>query len=609
MRASNKQLSAVTSTARLTLALLIAVSAVSASAKTQTGDSGVEKELKLQVGDEAGNEVKALKTELLVIKSEKKALDQLLHLQTKYANTRMEPEILFRLAELYMRRARSERFFEVHKGDQQIMSFAPTMVKEASEAAEIRKAIAFYVRIQEKYPRFHAMDVVYFNGAYAHQQVGEDNEAEALFQRLIKEQGGSPLIPDAYLSIGEINFKARKYQVALENFKHIREFPQSRVYPYGLYKAAWSYYNLQDAASGMVELEDVIKFGAMVAQKKWDSKLDLRKEALGDLALFYGDTKDSKAAVDYFRAQAMELDASTYIMHLVAIYKRHGRFNDVELVLKELLAKMPTSEAVPQAHEELVWNYDHTKHPAAAATQMEAFNAYCEALPAKVDPKAKKSVSAPRSECSDKIAEISKKLASKWHATWKKFGEPLSGDGAGEMSASAQRAYKLYFKAVSPKDVEVSSVRYAYAELLFARKDYREASESYAMIADYQKSGLQVDAKIAQDARYGAVLSLEKSVNDKWSDEDEKRFNVLTDEYLAHHANGQYALELRFKRAFIAYEKERYDEAAPQFKKIGWDKYTAEQASNEKIAKAQDLYLDILNIKKTTKASAKRRPS
>src|SRR5689334_17567916 len=73
-----------------------------------TGDSGVEKELRLKEGDETGNEVKALKTELLVMKSEKKALEQLQRLERRYRDTRMEPEILFRLAEIYMRRARTE---------------------------------------------------------------------------------------------------------------------------------------------------------------------------------------------------------------------------------------------------------------------------------------------------------------------------------------------------------------------------------------------------------------------------------------------------------------------------------------------------------------------
>lgn len=588
-----------------TLASTLALTSTALAAKkTQPGDSGVERELRFKEGDESGNEVKALKTELLVIKSEKKALDQLLRLEKKYKNTRMEAEILFRLAELYMRRARSERFFEVHRNSERIMTFAPQLVKDASESAEIRKAIAHYQRIQERFPRFHSMDTVLFNNAYAFQQINDDKGAEALFAKLVKEHGSSSLVADSYLSMGEIRFKARDFTGALAHFKQIRRFPRARVYPYGLYKAAWTHYNLQDATSGMQQLEEVIKFGREVAQNGWDSKLDLRKEALNDLALFYTEVRPSIQAVDYFMAQARELDASVYSMRLVELYKRHSRYNDVEVVLKDILAKLPKGEATASAHEELVWNYDRTKRQSFAVTQLAAFDDFCTQTQLDAAKNLKKGQVAPRLECQDKIADTSKRLAGKWHGIWKKAYGFTTGNGGQDIAASADRAYRLYLKSVGGKDVDQPSIRYAFAELLFARKEFREASENYAALGTFQKAGGKIEQKISQDAAYAAIVSLEKAVGDKWSDPDEKRFGELSEWYISRHPEGPYSLELRFKRAFIAYEKERYDDAAPQFKKIGWaPEYVKPGATiPERVAKAQDLYLDILNIKKDYKA-------
>lgn len=576
--------------ATLVIVQVLNLDAAFAAKKQQPGDSGVERELRLKEGDEGGNEVKALKTELLVMKSEKKALEQLLRLQKKYTGTRMEPEILLRLAEIYMRRARSERFFEVHRGSDQVMAFAPKLVQEASEAAEIKKAIGFYDRIQEHFPRFHSMDVVIFNDAYANLQVGQDKRAAELLELLIQKYGGSPLVPDAYLAIGEIKFKAREFQVALENFKAIRRFPRARVYPYGIYKAAWSYYNMQDALSGLKELEDVIKFGREVAARGWDSKLDLRKEALGDIALFFSDVRPSSEAVDYFRAQAADLDASQYIMRLVELYKRHSRHNDVELVLQDMIKKMPKGEATASAHEELVWNYERTKRQPKAIEQLAAFDAYCSELEKD-----------PQVQCQKKIADTSKKLATKWHGTWKKAYGLSTSQGGAELAAAAEKAYRLYLKTVTANDPDLPTVDYSFAELLYARGEYRDASQHYAALDGYQKKGVKLDPKVSHDAAYGAVVSLEKAIKDeKWSDEDEKRFNELADAYIARHPSGQYVLDLRFKRAFIAYEKERYDDAAPLFKKIGWapEFLAAGAVVSDKVTKAQDLYLDILNHKK-----------
>lgn len=588
-----KSLSLVT-LAAVVAASILASAPAEAKKKKQPGDSGVEEALRFKAGDETGNEIKALKTELLVIKSEKQALAQLQRLEKKYTGTRMEPEILYRLAELYMRRARSQRFFEVHKNSEQVMSVAPKLVLEASEKAEIRKGIEIYRRIQEKFPRFRAMDVVIFNNAYAHQQLGEDKLAEAQLTKLIKEHSSSSLVPDAYLAVGEINFGRREFKTALENFRAIRKYPQARVYPYGLYKAAWTYYNMQDAQSGLKQLEEVVAFGRQVAVLKLDSKLDLRKEALGDMALFYGDVRPSAEAVTYFRGQSQELDAVPYIMRLVELYNRHSRFQDIEHVLKDVLKQFPDSPSVAHAHEELVWNYERMKQRANAGVQLGAFDKWCDEQ-VKNAPKPKKGEQVQEIECRAKITDATRKLSGKWHALWKKQGGP------DDLAASAEQTYRLYLKNADAKNVDLPNVRYSYAELLFARNRFREASENYAAIHGYAQH-TKIDAKVAHDAAYGALVSLEKATQDKWNDEDEKLFVTLSQTYEQAFPKGAFVFDLRFKRAFIAYEKERYDEAAPQFKKIGWtDAAQAPKESLDKVTKSQDLYLDILNIKKDFK--------
>ncbi|HVK61016.1 MAG TPA: tetratricopeptide repeat protein, partial [Bdellovibrionales bacterium] len=344
----------------VTLSTAIAIIAPPAFAKKPkaTGDSGVEEALRLKAGDENGNELKALKTEMLVIRSEKRALAELQKLEKKHRGTRMEPEILFRLAELYMRRARSERFFEVHRNSERVVMFAPSLVGQASEAAEIKKSIALYSDIEKRFPRFRAIDVVIFNNAYANQQIGQTKEAEVLLTKLVKDHSGSLLVPDAYLALGEICFGRRAFTEALAHFRAIRRYPHARVYPYGLYKAAWTYYNLQDADSGLKQLEEVVTFGRAMALAKADAKLDLRKEALNDMSLFFSDVRPSKEAVKYFGDQAKELDAIPYIMRLVELYNRHSRFVDIEAVLKDILKVYPNTPSASAAHEELAWNYE-----------------------------------------------------------------------------------------------------------------------------------------------------------------------------------------------------------------------------------------------------------
>ncbi len=573
----------------IAVAAALAVVAAPAEAKPAKGaDDTVEGALRLQPGDESGNEMKALKTEMLVMKSEKRALSQILRLEKKYAGTAMEPEILFRLAELYMRRARSHRFFEVHRSSDQVMSFVPTLVKEASEANEIRKAIATYRKLQAKFPSFRNMDVVVFNTAYAHQQLGEDPQAEAAFARVTAEFQGSPLVADSHLAIGEINYNRRAFDKALRSFQAVREFPAARVYPYAIYKAAWCHYNMQDAASGLRRLEEVVKFGRQAAEKKLDSKLDLRKEALNDMMLFYSDAMPASRAVDYVLAQSEGLDPFPVILRLSELYDRHSRFNDVETVLQGAVAKLPGSPGLPAVHERLVWNSEKMRARPKAVAQMIGMNEFCKGLPADKKPqKGAEDQGRPKADCFAKVADASKRLATKWHGLWKKK-QPTE-----ELAAASEQAYRIYLdNGAASADPELARIRHQYGEILFQRKNYREASAQYALVQDSKP-----DRKLSHDAAYAAIVSLEKATDNRWSEEDEKLFARLADVYLSRHPQGEWALDLQFKRAFIAYEKERYDEAAAGFKKIGWTNAVTD-GNRERVLKAQDLYLDILNVKK-----------
>lgn len=545
---------------------------------SQAKEESVESQLQFKEGDENGNEIRALKTELLVMRAEKQALAQLKKLLAKHKGTRLEPELLSREAELYMRRARTERFFEINKTSEQILSSAPKLVKDASEAKEIRKAIAIYERIQREFPRFASMDLVIFNNAYAYQQLGNDKAAEQLYIRLTTQHNDSILVPDSYVAIGELNYTRKSFSNALENFKKVRSYPQARVYPYSMYKAAWSLYNMQDASSALRELEDVVKFGREVAAKQLDSKLDLRNEALRDMALFYNDVMPPEKAVAYLRGQAGEIDPAPIVMRLVDLYKRHSKYKEIEIVLKDVLKSLTGTPVIARAHDELIWNYENDKRRPAAVKQLVDFDAYC------------RKVTTP--DCLEKLTGTAKKLATKWHYTWKKkTAEP-------DLAASAEKAYELYISHASiDRDADLPQTRYQYAEILFQQNKFRQASDQYALIRPVE--GKKLDAKLVEDSSYASIVALEKAVDNKWADKDEARFRELVAFYLKNSPKAPYALDLEFKRAFIAYDKKRYDEAAGDFKKIGWGPTAS--GTQDKVVKAQDFYLDILNIKKDYK--------
>lgn len=545
-------------------------------------------ELKLVEGDESGNEIKSLKAELLVNKAEAAAIEQANRLLKKHKGTALEPEIQFRLAELYMRKSKTDRFFEVHRESETVVRLAPRQVKDASPRESVQKAVGIYAYIQSKFPEFGQMDLVIFNHAFARQTLGQEKEAEQLYGALTNLHTTSPLVPDAHLAIGEIAFNRGQFPVALDHFNAIRKYPESRVYPYGLYKAAWTHYNMRDAEKGLRKLEEVVTYGKMVAQTHTDARLDLRKEALNDMTLFYEDVFPSKDAYTYFREQAGDDEVGPILLRMANLYERHSRFNDQRIALQQFITELPKSPLLPQVYTDLVLAFDHLKDKNASVARLEDFSNVCkpdsswvksQAIPKQPADASKKLAG----ECLTGMNETALKLARKWLRAYKKLPSDTSYADASE------KAFEIYLRTPASSE-EHNQTRFAYADLLFSRQKFRPASQQYALVS---RANPTAGTQLVHDAGYGAVVSLEKAVGEKWSNDDEKLFCELASEYVQKNPKGQYRLDLEYKMALLSYERERYDEAAPTFLRLG-----REFPTQEKGIKSQDLYLDILNIRK-----------
>lgn len=584
---------------KLVIAIGIAISSsvVMAKDKAKKGDSGLSA-LTMKKSDEANNDVKALKAEIFIASQEDKAIEQAQKLLKKYKGTTLEPDILMRLGELHLRRAKTDRFLEIHRTSEDIVRIAPRLVQNAASKRQILSAIELFDKIEERFPRFDKIDTVVFNNAFANQQIGNNAKAEKKYTKLIAQFENSLLIADAHLAIGEMQFNRQQYTDALKHFQAIRKYPDSQVYPYGIYKAGWAYYNLRQNDLGLKELEDVIRYGKFVKEQGIDARLDLRKEALLDMALFFEDSSPAKNAYPYFEKQAGELDVSPVVLRLADLYKRHSRHQDVKTILTEYIKKNPISSYVPRAYAELMDASEKMRKRPDVVTLLGNFKSICE--PSSSWSKAQTPDSLLQADnpllvfnednqpnltasqlCTSAFQKMALGYANKWLKMWQR------DETQAELADSTENSFAIYLSS-DTNSAESYKARFVYAELLFKRKKYRMASENYFIAGAGTK-----DKTIQHDAKYYAIMALEKAVADKWSDSDEKQLKKLASDYLTAYPQGRFALDIEFKVAFVAYEKGKYDEAGPTFLKLG-----SKFGNSDKGLKAQDLYLDTLNLKK-----------
>lgn len=560
------------------VSLLLAFNMIAPICFAET-EKGLLPEVRLS-GNEEENDRKALSSEIMITRSENKAIESLQSIIKKQKGSKAEADLWYRLAELYMRRSKSGRFFDLHRdaGPTKLSSF-PIPNEKGAEA--IRRAMKIYSKIEVDFPNFKQMDSVLFNNAFAYQQVGQFKESDAIYARLLQKFPNSPLVPDGTLALGELLYDQGKFAAALEQFQRLEKFPQSRVYSYGMYKAAWSYYNLHDSDNGIKKLVEVVKNNPTLQEGEIPSnRHNLRREALRDLTVFIGDSAPANKLYSFFEDLTTEEELGQSMTDLAKLYDSHSRQKEMNIFLEEYIDKRASGPAVVKSHLALVEANEVLKKRDKVLDHLQAASDLCR------KDSTWRTLQKPEvteASCSEEYRHISLDMTKKWWDIWTKNKQNV------EFAELTQKLFKLMLDNEDPLKPDLKT-RFAYAELLFQVGNYEEASKQYKMVGD--KS---TEDTLRHDADYAALFAKEKSIESKKDPVKESERKELATNYLNKHPMGKYTTAVKFKMGHIAYEENNYSEAEKWLRPLTLLK-GSENLEVKK--KSEDLVLDILNIKK-----------
>lgn len=557
------------------LILMITIPAFSAEKEAK----GLLPELKINSTDENANQKKALQSEILITKTENQAVQSLISIIKRSKGKSNEADLWYRLAELYMRRAKSGRFFDLNKDGDGPIRFAPPEVREESAVASLKRAIQVYTKIEREFPKFKDMDAVLFNNAFASQQIGLKKNAEALYYKVVTSHPKSPLVPDAYLSLGEISYESQKFADALESFLKIEKYPNSRVYSYGMYKSAWSHYNLKQNDEATTKLIQVVKYHDPDKQDAKKVNHNLRSESLRDLAIFFQETQKAEDAYSFFAKISSREETADSLITLGKIYDSHARQKEMTVFLQELIKKQPLARQVVKAQMLMVQGNETARNRPEALKHLIAASQTC----ARGSQWRTANPDTAEAECDYDFAKVNIEMAKKWWELWQK--NKTSKDAV-SIGAYTQEAFKIHLDREDPLKPDTKS-RYAYAELLYQMGEFRAAS------TNYEKAAMSADTTIAHDSMYAALVSMEKASEKKKMATDDADVVRLSKAYLAKYPNGTNATNVKFKVGFIAYETNDYVEAEKWLRPLA-----ADEKAKEFKGKSEDLMLDILNARK-----------
>lgn len=564
----------------LSFFLVLLVFALDLVAK-EKNKKGLLPEITANTGVESEDNKRSAKSENLIAKSEITALKKLDKLIQKYKGGPEEPDLLFRKADLHMRRSKGGRFFELFKDDKKIMSLLPRFPVDGSKT-EILKAIAVYEDLEKRFPKFYQMDQVIFNNAFARTQLGHSLVALELYDKIIKGYRDSPFFIQAHLASADLKYDLQRFAEALTHYDVVASVKNSKLRNFALYKSAWTLYNMKQTELSLNKIEELL-----ASQKKEAgpsaNKLNLRTEAIRDFALFVSEVKKSGEAYNYF-AKHLELDeVGDAVMTLAKIYNSHSRFEDLKNIVHDFDDENPLHSRVVEAHLLLVDALETQKKRDELVIHFEKVFKLCsENSNWRKMNKESELVELCDLHVQQKALDFSKK----WWEYWNKNRENKTYVKWTEDLLALQIRYENKTKT-NPQ------LHFAYAEILFLQKKYAQCAPHYEIV--WQNT---VDSKLKHDSLYAAIVSYNKQ-EDKNSKTKAHLFSLL-ESYLKENPKGTYLSEVKFQRGFMLYEQKDFIKAKVDFSELLSIKEV------ELREKSEDLYLDILNAEKDYELLSKR---
>ena len=526
---------------------------------------GLLSEIRLNESNEELNQAKSFDSEVMITRTENKAIDSLKVIIKKKAGTSEEADLLYRLAELYMRRSKSGRFFDLDQSSSNKLKSLGLANQKAFEA--LKQASQIYAQILTKFPHYHDLDYVLFNNALAQAQLKDAEKAKKNYLQLISQFPNSELVADALLEVGEIFYQQQNFSTALQKFKEIEKFPESKAYPYGLYKSAWCYYNLKNTDDGIKQLLSVVKQNPANADDR--KKYNLRKEALRDLTLFVGETLAADQVLGFFKKICTEDELGDVMFGLASLYESHSRFKEISIFVDEFIDAFPKNSQSPKLYTKLIDSFETLKQRDTVIKKLTQMARFC-------------SDNEKNQDCHSEFKRISLEISKKWWDIW------LKNKSNQEFSVLTEKAFENLL-SIDSKETPDSTSRYAFAELLFQQNKFDRSAEQYEIVSLHP----QLAPNLKHDSLYGALFSIEKLLEKKEDSKLTLKQKELGLRYVTEFRTGEHYESIVFKLGFIAYSQGDREQA------LAWlDPLIKSSKTVELREKAEDITLDIYNIKK-----------
>jgi len=480
-------------------------------------------------------------------------------------------------------------------------------------------AIAVYDKLLTEYPASNYADDALYNKAWLLDKMDMGSESRKIFYEVIDKYPDSPFAPESYMRLADYFFAPREDKTdeeqavvelnkAIQLYKNVLKYRETKRYDEALYKLGWSYYKL--AAKDPAYYNDAITYFMAVVDdlsraKQYDprgtiSNLNVRDEAIEYIGISFTDEAYTKAGVDKARRVLERLGGREYgpeIMQSIGqTYQRIDEQDKAIYAFRTLQEMYPDFKFAPQIQQNIVNAYY------ALAKDQDAYRAR-EELVQRYSPGTPWYQTTESLDDPDKLKYLNN--AYRLSEAALRTNLLLDLEKAEEAYASNQTNKELYNKFAAqcttylklfPADSNAYDVNWSYAYMLDSRLGhFQDAYEEYVRVSnDYIETSHQHDAALNAVAvadtiveiKYGATRDTSKiklgdvtQITQEDLTPDETRLVESYDNYIRLFPMGEYTPNFLAAAGGMYYNHKKFAEAKVYFQTLVKRFPNAEQKS------------------------------
>lgn len=351
-----------------------------------------------------------------------------------------DPELLFRLGDLWMEQSRAL-----------LLQGAP---KASTEA--MKHAVPLFAEIAQEHAGYARADEALFFLGKALLELGDERRAAVAFQRLIGRHPQSRFIAESHFALGEHLFtksNGRRDWLTRALAEFVAASGEgSAVRSDALYKQGWCLLNLQDFDGAQSRFREVVALGGARAT-------DAERDFVRAFERGGGKPAESRAALRALAGTDARRWALTEL--LAKLYRDDGFDAEAALTWQQLIQERPRAKETLAWQQEVIRSLMRMGRKPLVVAQVQRLV------------KMKSELDGDVSEAEPLLAG----LATGWHTECRKTRE----EGCLAFPEAIYAAYLALFPS-APRSYEL---RFFHAELLYAAGDFVRAAQQYRLVVQH----------------------------------------------------------------------------------------------------------------------------